>query len=193
MHGQSHERTTVAIKPVLSDLIVQYRCQPVLDGGAGDGDRAIYLITRDNILEGDSGASVVARVLGLADDPPPEMRIAVPADVGANVEAIVVRRDGHWWKLARTFDDADTWTEPNVRHLASSGDGVWTFRTEPLADEWELYDLTSDPIEAHNLWSSSAHAPVREALVERLAAERRRQVPARYAPWPYRAGITNAG
>ena len=145
----------------------------------------MYLITRDNILEGDTGASVVARVLGLADDPPPNMRIAVPADVGANVEAIVARHDGRWWKLARTFDDPDTWTEPNVRHLASSDGGEWTFRTEPLADEWELYDLTDDPIEADNLWRSVDHEPVREALVARLDGERFRQVPARRRAWPY--------
>ncbi len=165
---------------------------PIIGGDPGDGDRAVYLITRDNILEGDTGASVVARVLGLADDPPPEMRIAVPADVGASVEAIDARQDGRWWKLARTFDDPDTWTEPNVRHLASSGGAEWTLRTDPLADDWELYDLTGDPIEAVNLWTSEAHADVRDALVERLLAERRRQVPERHDPWPYRAGVTTA-
>ena len=47
---------------------------PVVDGAAATlADRSVYLITRDNILEGDTGASVVARALGLGAAPPPTM------------------------------------------------------------------------------------------------------------------------
>jgi arylsulfatase A-like enzyme len=156
----------------------------VADEAAGDHDRAVYLMTRDNILEGDTGASAAARVLGLADDPPPNMLISVPADTGANFEAIVVSDDRHWWKLVRTYDDPQTWTEPGVRHLTASGPDGDRFRARPLPDEWELYDLTTDPIEADNRWSS-APAGLRERLVARLAAERAACVPARHRPWPY--------
>jgi arylsulfatase A-like enzyme len=158
---------------------------PLVDGTADDWpDRAVYMLTRDNILEGDTGASVAARVLGLASDPPPAMRISVPADVGSNVEAIVVRDSGHWWKLVRTFDDPATWTQPNVRHLAASGPDGDRFRTDPLADEWELYDLTDDPIEAENRWHDVA-ADVRTRLVERLRDTRRSCLPARHEAWGY--------
>lgn len=152
---------------------------PVIDGGSL-GPRPVYLVTRDNILDGDTGASVVARAFGLAADPPPNMRIRVPAGVGTNVEAVVAPQDGRWWKLVRTFDDPATWSEPFVRH--ASGDGEQ--RVEPLPDEWELYDLTNDPTESVNRWAGTA-ASVRDALAAILDHERRRCNPARHTAWPY--------
>ena len=115
---------------------------------------------------------------------PPAMRISVPEDVGSNVEAIVARDGAHWWKLVRTFDDPATWTQPGIRHLAASGPDGDRFRTVPLADEWELYDLTVDPIEVTNLWET-ATPELRNRLVERLEDTRRDCVPARNASWRY--------
>ena len=65
---------------------------PVVDGDAEpDPDRAVYLMTRDNMLEGDSGASGLARRLGRTARPPAPLRIQVPAHVAANFEGLVVR------------------------------------------------------------------------------------------------------
>ena len=85
----------------------------------------------------------------------------------------------------RSFDDPATWTEPHVRHLSSSGPAGDIFRTEPLPDQWELYDLDTDPIEADNRRNDSAASAVFETLRTRLTAERERAVPARNEPWPY--------
>ncbi|HZI43758.1 MAG TPA: sulfatase-like hydrolase/transferase [Ilumatobacter sp.] len=158
---------------------------PIVNGtGDVPADRAVYLITRDNILEGDTGASPAARVLGLGAAPPDNMRISVPADTAASFEAIVVADEGRVWKLARTFDDPATWTEPGVRHLAASGADGDRYREQPLADEWELYDLMDDPIEAVNRWETTPD-DLRLRLTDRLAVERARHVPARHQPWPY--------
>lgn len=158
-----------------------------------DRSRFIYAITRDNMPEGDSGASGLARRMGRVEWQPPPLRIQVPAHVGANFEAIVGRVDdstaaggsGHLWKIVRSFDDPDTWTEPGVRHLASTGIAGDTFRTEPLVDQWELYDLDLDPIEADNRWDDSSVAAVFSWLVDQLSAERDRSVPERNTEWPY--------
>jgi arylsulfatase A-like enzyme len=144
----------------------------------------VYLITRDNILEGDTGGSAAARVLGLGDDPPPQMQITVPANVAANFEAIVTVLDQRWWKLVRSFDDPATWTEPFVRHVATSGADGLSHRTVPLADEWELYDLDADPIEAVNRWHD-VEAELKDRMLARLDAERARCNPARHVPWQY--------
>jgi hypothetical protein len=112
------------------------------------------------------------------------MRIAVPADTAASFEAIVVADGARLWKLVRTFDDPATWTEPGVRHLASSGPDGERYRDHALDDEWELYDLADDPIEAVNVWSSVPE-DLRARLTQRLSAERAAQVPARNEPWPY--------
>ena len=73
-------------------------------------------MTRDNMLEGDSGASGVARRVGRAARPPAPLRIQLPAHVASNFEGLVNRvadsdargGRGHLWKLVRTFDDPAT-------------------------------------------------------------------------------------
>ncbi|MDJ0768987.1 MAG: sulfatase-like hydrolase/transferase [Ilumatobacter sp.] len=165
---------------------------PVVDGATdADRDRAVYLMTRDNVLEGDSGASAMARRLGRTDNPPPPMRIRVPAHVGSNFEGLVHRVPpeaggaGHLWKLVRTFDDPAAWTEPGVRHLAANGPGGDRYRTAALPDQWELYDLDDDPIEAVNRWHDESARDVFDHLRAVLKEERARAVPERNTPWPY--------
>jgi putative intracellular protease/amidase len=167
---------------------------PIVDGTlAPDRNRPVYVMTRDNMLEGDTGASGFARAIGRAVKPPAPMRIKVPAHVGANFEGIVVRVEetdatggaGHLWKLVRTFDDPATWTEPGVRHLAANGLRGDEYRTEPLADQWELYDLTADPVERVNQWHDESHRAVFDHLRTVLKQERARSVPERNVPWPY--------
>lgn len=164
----------------------------VADPTTADPDRAVYLITRDNMLEGDTGLSGLARQLGRKADPPPPLRIQVAAHVGSNFEGVVARAAGpdgevHLWKLVRTFDDPATWTEPGRRHLAANGAAGPEYRTEPVPDQWELYDLDADPVEARNLWDDPDSREVFAQLQIRLKEEQRRSVPERNTPWPYAA------
>ncbi len=166
---------------------------PVVDGAAADDTRAVYLMTRDNMLEGDSGASGLARRLKRTVNPPAPLRIRIPAHTAANFEGLVVRVEdslarggaGHLWKLVRTFDDPSTWTEPGVRHLAANGLGGEAYRTSPLDDQWELYDLTADPIEAANRWTDPDLHDLRQHLRMQLKGVRADSVPERNRPWPY--------
>lgn len=174
---------------------------PVVDGAPADEDRSVYLLTRDNMLEGDTGASGVARRLGRTVAPPTPLRIQVPAHVAANFEGVVVRvvetsatgGADHLWKLVRTFDDPSTWTEPGTRHLAADGPGGETFRTVPLDDQWELYDLTDDPIESRNRWGDPELVDLRAHLRAVLKSERAESVPERNEPWPYASRQPAAG
>ncbi|CDQ42763.1 sulfatase-like hydrolase/transferase [Mycolicibacterium neoaurum] len=158
---------------------------PVVDGAPADEDRAVYLLTRDNVLEGDSGASGLARQLGRDVNPPAPLRIRVPVDVAGNFEGLVARVDGRLWKLVRTFDDPGTWTEPGVRQLAYTGRGAQRYRSDVLDDQWELYDLTGDPGEAVNRWDDPSLDRVRAALRTQLKQVRAEAVPERNNPWPY--------
>ncbi|TGD89267.1 hydrolase [Mycolicibacterium sp. CH28] len=158
---------------------------PVVDGAGEDENRAVYIMTRDNMLEGDTGASGLGRRLKQTVNPPAPLRIRLPAHTAANFEGLVVRVDGHLWKLVRTFDDPATWTEPGVRHLAANGLGGEAYRTSPLEDQWELYDLTDDPVEAVNRWADPGLHGVRELLRMQLKQVRAEAVPERNAPWPY--------
>ena len=167
---------------------------PVVSGDeAPDADRCVYLMTRDNMPEGDSGASGMARRLKRVSNPPRPLRIRVPAHVGANFEGLVCRvaqSDAaggvdRLWKIVRTFDDPATWTEPGVQHLAADGPAGVQYRHEALPDQWELYDLDTDPVEARNRWNDPAVGPVFDLLSARLAEERARCVPTRNQQWPY--------
>ena len=158
---------------------------PVVDGGQADDDRAVYIMTRDNMLEGDTGASAVARRLRRTANPPAPIRIRVPAHVGSNFEGLVVRVDDRLWKLVRTFDDPATWTEPGTRHLAANGLGGEAYRMSPLDDQWELYDLTGDPTEARNRWTDPSLHELRQQLRTALKHARASAIPERNRPWPY--------
>jgi arylsulfatase A-like enzyme len=165
----------------------------IVDGAPADDTRAVYLMTRDNMLEGDSGASGLGRRLKQTVNPPAPLRIRIPAYTASNFEGLVVRVDdataaggaGHLWKLVRTFDDPSTWTEPGVRHLAASGLGGEAYRTSPLDDQWELYDLTADPIEAGNRWADPHLDDLCRYLRTQLKHVRADSVPERNHPWPY--------
>jgi arylsulfatase A-like enzyme/putative intracellular protease/amidase len=162
----------------------------VVDGAEPDADRVVYLQTRDHVLEGDTGASAVAQRLGRTDPPPRPLRIQVPAHVATSFEGVVARvaddvapgGAGHRWKLVRSFDDPATWTEPGARDVSVSPAGAVRHRTEPLADQWELYDLDADPIEVRNRWHDPDSAGVFAHLREVLKAEAARCIPERNEP-----------
>ena len=156
--------------------------------------RSAYFMTRDNMLEGDTLASGMARALGMAKKPPPPLRIQVPAHVACNFEGIVTlvpeaEAEGgqnHLWKIVRAFDDPSTWSTPFESHLSASPmRGGDSYRTVPIPDQWELYDLTADPIEVNNLQDSVTAQKVFTYMKDALTQEAERSVPARNNPWPY--------
>ncbi len=158
---------------------------PVVDGADADAERTVYLMTRDNMPEGDTGASGMARQFDRGDNAPGILRINVAAHVASNFEGVVSRVDGTLFKLVRTFDDPSTWTEPGVRQLASDGVMGPKWRQDVLPDQWELYDLDGDGAEGTNLVDDPEFAGVLTSMRERLKAERHRSVPERNEPWPY--------
>lgn len=106
--------------------------------------------------------------------------IKQPNHIETVVSRVDVGGDQHLVKLSRYHDNEQFWTFPGEAdkrlHKGKKFDKV----TEPAPDEYELYDLTVDPYEQHNLaHPSNANDGTRKLqetmlgiLVKQLAAKR---------------------
>jgi len=170
----------------------------VSDPSASPPSAPVYMITRDNMLDGDGSANALMRGKGRTDAPFP-LQIKVLPHAATNVEAVVVvvptdiDSSGHMWKLARTFDDPSTWSEPGVKTLSARTPSGPVYRCEPIPDQWELYDLTVDPVELLNCWDDPGASAVRVHMQRVLESARSEKVPARNQPWEYVARPDSSG
>ena len=112
-------------------------CMPVVDGPRRARPRTgpSTCMTRDNMLEGDTGASGLARRLGRTDHPPAPLRIQVPAHVGANFEGDRRPRgraatSGSWCAPSTTRPPGPS---PGCATSRPTGPAAIAYRTEPLA------------------------------------------------------------
>ena len=144
---------------------------------------SVYLMTRDNMLEGDGSSAAMLAARGRVEAPYP-LQIKVPSHAATNLEAVVGTVDGRLWKLVRTFDDPAIWTEPHLRQLSARTPAGPVYRSEPIPDQWELYCLSDDPMEADNQWDNPDHEEVFGMLKETLERIRGERIPERNADWP---------
>ena len=137
----------------------------------------VLFTTDDEISEGAAkGASPIAgiaralRVSGTVEQPNHIETVIAEVDVGG---------EAHLVKFSRYHDNQQFWTVPGERDERLRGRHTDVV-TEPAADEYELYDLTDDPIEERNLAhpsntddrSRSLQQTMLTLLSEQLAAKR---------------------
>jgi choline-sulfatase len=110
------------------------------------------------------------------------------------VETVITRlEDGGLWKFSRYFDSTRYWSSPGAAGRPAQDvlleqkqatpapeykgpvDCEVTVKGTPVAEEYELYELTSDPMELSNRFGDPACAAQQATLVAMLADERARK------------------
>jgi arylsulfatase A-like enzyme len=93
--------------------------------------------------------------------------IRQPNHLQTVIAQVDVDGEQHLVKFSRYWDNAQFWTVPGERDERLQGSETETV-TEPEPDEYELYDLTLDPIEERNLAHPSQADDHSRALQERM-------------------------
>jgi arylsulfatase A-like enzyme len=148
--------------------------------GAGERPPSdpVLFMTDDEISEGSAkpGSPMQrwARKLGTYAE------IVQPNHVETVVAKIMVDGEEHTVKFSRYHDNPQFWTVPGVRDDRLQRGNKTVTVTEPTPDEYELYDLTLDPLEQHNLAhlsnaddrSRKLQEQMQRLLVDQIAAKR---------------------
>ena len=126
----------------------------------------ILFMTDDEVSEGDDrpGAPLQrwARFVGTYAE------IVQPVHIETVVAEVDIDGNQHLVKFSRYHDNPQFWTVPGVRdERLRKGKKIETV-TEPSPDEYELYDLTLDPLEQHNLAHPSNADDRSRKLQERM-------------------------
>lgn len=97
-----------------------------------------------------------------------------PAVIQPNhVETVVapLQREGRQelWKFSRYYDNVQFWSQPGVSDVAfvpmkggrNEEEICWVaqYKTQPVPDEFELYNITDDPLETCNLANPAYATP----------------------------------
>jgi arylsulfatase A-like enzyme len=140
-------------------------------------DEPVLFMTDDEISEGTAGgASPIAK---LAKRLRLYSTVVQPNHVETVIAEVDVEGERHLVKLSRYFDNAQFWTIPG-EHDERLRRRKTMIVTEPEPDEYELYDLTADPLEQRNL-AHPSHATeesrrlqreMLKLLVDQLASKR---------------------
>jgi arylsulfatase A-like enzyme len=143
----------------------------------------IYFMTDDQIFRGAQAVSFT----GLAYPP-----VVQPASVETVVAYLATGTDGalERWKFNRYWDNPALWTQPGVQDVFTIVEGIQnqpgrkiatttvkapnptSGQVAPPADQFELYNLTTDPTEQTNLAGNAQYALVQQRMQTLLNSQR---------------------
>ncbi|WP_211748428.1 sulfatase-like hydrolase/transferase [Paenibacillus sp. Marseille-Q4541] len=90
------------------------------------------------------------------------------------------------WKFSRYFDNAQFWSQPGVEDVTvqpvrgkASAPWVKTVKTEPVHDEYELYNVSDDPLEscnlAHPAFATQYSRSIQQWMMQQLDEQRQQK------------------
>ena len=139
---------------------------PLFDGSEKffRSNEPLYFMTDDDVFKGLHQTNAITGK--------PYKSVVEPNDI----EAVITRletgidKSEEIWKFARYFDNPKFWTKPGTSDTVvteQNGCYVPIIKTEPVPEQYELYNLTKDPLEKTNL-ADPAFATIESAIIQRV-------------------------
>ncbi len=128
-------------------------------------DEPIYFMSDDDITRGPNQVSATGK---------PYKSVVEPNHIEAIITKLSTGKEGEQeiWKLSRYFDNPQFWSNPGCEDVTTNQVSqtntsvntdcslcVTTTKNCPVPDEYELYNLTLDPLEEKNLAFSTYETP----------------------------------
>ncbi|WP_377892285.1 sulfatase-like hydrolase/transferase [Alkalihalobacillus sp. R86527] len=128
-------------------------------------DEPLYFMTDDNVTQGLNQVTVTGEPYEAVIQPSHIESIITTLPTGEN-------RASELWKFSRYYDNPQFWSNPGVsdvvvheqKSVPTSDDVevslcITTTKVNPLPDEYELYNITTDPLEETNLADPAFQTP----------------------------------
>ncbi|MFD0715741.1 sulfatase-like hydrolase/transferase [Paenibacillus sp. GCM10027626] len=142
---------------------------PVILHGTELADEPIYYMSDDDVTRGQHQINPLGR---------PYPSVAQPNHVETVIATLHNGARKELWKLSRYFDNVQFWSQPGIQDewytpVYGEADGTetqWSLqvKTKPEPDEYELYNLSDDPLETHNLACHSLATPYTRSIQARM-------------------------
>lgn len=146
---------------------------------ASIADGSIYFMTDDDVTRGQHQINPLGK---------PYPSVIQPNHVETVITALYRNGKKELWKFSRYFDNVQFWSHPGIKDETTRTIGdttcgqqaywVTQVKTEPAPDEYELYNLTDDPMESRNLAHFSVATPQTkeiQAWMMRVLEEQRKE------------------
>jgi choline-sulfatase len=112
----------------------------------------------------------------------------------SHIESVIARLNGQIWKYTRYFDNSQFWSSPGTPNDPNDPDvedvvslqktptptqaGTYelpfqvTVKLTPRPDEFEMYNVSDDPLELQNLYNDGIHTSQQNQLAQLLQQQR---------------------
>ncbi|WP_433745116.1 sulfatase-like hydrolase/transferase [Falsibacillus pallidus] len=145
----------------------------------------LYFMSDDDVTKGPNQFTVTGQPYHSVVQPNHTEAIITTLPTGEN-------RKKETWKLTRYFDNPKFWTNPGVSDVTTTEGAaintndhvsvaisVTTTKTSPVPEEYEMYNLSIDPMEERNLifpeYSTSETEEIQRVLTAALAEQRKQK------------------